>query len=79
MQRFATLLYRSSSKPRYANNQHKLGSEIPSDPKETAFFKAMQLSKGVLIVHLRQIEFSWRCALFLGCCCEKVGTVLSCV
>ena len=26
----------------YANNQHDLGSEIPTDPKESAFFKAMQ-------------------------------------
>ena len=40
----------SPSKPRYANNQHKLESEISSDPKETSFFKAMQLSEGVLIV-----------------------------
>ena len=48
----------SPSKPRYANNQHRLGSEISSDPKETSFFKAMQLSEGVLIVHLRHIELS---------------------
>ena len=29
----------------YANNQHDLGSEIPTDPKESAFFKAMQLAE----------------------------------
>ena len=27
----------------YANNQHKLDAEIPDDPKQSAFFKAMQL------------------------------------
>ena len=51
----------SPSKPRYANNQHKIGSEISSDPKETSFYKAMQLSQGVLIVQLRPIELSQRC------------------
>ena len=40
----------SASQPRYANNQHDLASEISEDPKETSFFKAMQLSEGVLIV-----------------------------
>ena len=34
----------------YANNQHDLEAEISEDPKETSFFKAMQLSEGVLIV-----------------------------
>ena len=34
----------------YANNQHDLGSEIPADPKESAFYKAMQLCDGVVVV-----------------------------
>ena len=34
----------------YANNQHDLGSDIPADPRESAFFKAMQLCDGVLVV-----------------------------
>ena len=34
----------------YANNQHALGSDIPADPRESAFFKAMQLCDGVLVV-----------------------------
>ena len=34
----------------YANNQHDLGSEIPADPKETPFYKAMQLCDGVVVV-----------------------------
>ena len=34
----------------YANNQHGLGSDIPADPRESAFFKAMQLCEGVLVV-----------------------------
>ena len=46
----ATLPILPASQPRYANNQHRLGSEISDDPKETSFFKAMQLSEGVLIV-----------------------------
>ena len=29
----------------YANNQHDLGSEIPADPTDSAFFKAMQESE----------------------------------
>ena len=27
----------------YANNQHDLDADIPDDPKQSAFFKAMQL------------------------------------
>ena len=50
MQRVATLPSFSASQPRYANNQHKLDAEIAEDPKETSFYKAMQLSDGVLIV-----------------------------
>ena len=34
----------------YANNQHNLASDIPADPKASAFFKAMQLCEGVLVV-----------------------------
>ena len=34
----------------YANNQHALGSDIPPDPRDSAFFKAMQLCEGVLVV-----------------------------
>ena len=34
----------------YANNQHALDSEITADPCESAFFKAMQLCDGVLVV-----------------------------
>ena len=34
----------------YANNQHQLDSDIPADPKDSAFFKAMQLCEGVLVV-----------------------------
>ena len=34
----------------YANNQHDLGSEIPADPRESAFYKAMQLCDGVVVV-----------------------------
>ena len=29
----------------YANNQHDLDADIPDDPKQSAFFKAMQLCK----------------------------------
>ena len=39
-----------ASERRYANNQHELGSAIPQDPKQTSFFKAMELCEGVLIV-----------------------------
>ena len=34
----------------YANNQHELAADIPADPKDSAFFKAMELSEGVLVV-----------------------------
>ena len=34
----------------YANNQHELGSDIATDPRQTSFYKAMQLSEGVLVV-----------------------------
>ena len=36
----------------YANNQHALGEDITADPKESAFYKAMQLREceGVLVV-----------------------------
>jgi len=34
----------------FANNQHKLGAEIVTDPTQTSFFRAMQKSSGVLCV-----------------------------
>merc|ERR1719271_1242624 len=34
----------------YSNNQHKLGADITADPKDSAFFLAMQLCEGVLVV-----------------------------
>ena len=34
----------------YANNQHMVDQEIPEDPRETAFFRAMQICDGVLLV-----------------------------
>ena len=34
----------------YANNQYTLSAEITIDPRDTAFFKAMQLCEGVLVV-----------------------------
>jgi len=34
----------------YANNQHDLGAEITADPKDSAFFKAMQECEGVVVV-----------------------------
>lgn len=34
----------------YANNQHGLVEEIPRDPRETSFFKAMSACRGVLLV-----------------------------
>ena len=35
---------------RYANNQHELGQDIGSDPRNSSFYKAIQLSDGVLVV-----------------------------
>ncbi|CAE7540757.1 FBL4 [Symbiodinium pilosum] len=34
----------------YANRQHSLHEELVTDPSETSFYKAMRLSKGVLII-----------------------------
>jgi len=34
----------------YANNQWELGADISTDPKASSFFKAMQLTEGVLLV-----------------------------
>jgi len=34
----------------YANNQHDLGADISVDPRQTSFYKAMELSDGVLLV-----------------------------
>ena len=34
----------------YANNQHCVGEDIPADPKESSFYKAMQLCEGVLVI-----------------------------
>ncbi|CAJ1415050.1 unnamed protein product, partial [Effrenium voratum] len=34
----------------YANNQHELGDELRCNPRETSFFRAMQLSLGVVLV-----------------------------
>ncbi|CAJ1417260.1 unnamed protein product [Effrenium voratum] len=34
----------------YANRQHALKGEVTADPRETSFFRALQLSKGVLLI-----------------------------
>ncbi|CAK0815737.1 unnamed protein product, partial [Prorocentrum cordatum] len=34
----------------YANNQHELGTEIGCDPKDSAFFRAIALCRGVLLI-----------------------------
>lgn len=34
----------------YANRQHSLEAELSSDPKESSFFKALQLVEGMLII-----------------------------
>ena len=34
----------------YANNQHELGADLGTDPRESSFYKAMQLAKGVVVV-----------------------------
>ena len=34
----------------YANNQHTLDKEITEDPRETAFYRAMKASEGVLLI-----------------------------
>lgn len=34
----------------YANNQHELGNDLHSNPRETSFFRAMQLCSGVLLI-----------------------------
>ncbi|CAK9064349.1 unnamed protein product [Durusdinium trenchii] len=34
----------------YANNQHRVDEEIPEDPRESAFFRAMKVSDGVLLI-----------------------------
>jgi len=34
----------------YANRQHDLGKELAADPTASSFFRAMQLSRGVLLV-----------------------------
>ena len=34
----------------YANNQHQLGKDIGSDPRESSFYQALVLCDGVLVV-----------------------------
>eukprot|EP00930_Biecheleria_cincta_P038436 TRINITY_DN26405_c0_g1_i1.p1 TRINITY_DN26405_c0_g1~~TRINITY_DN26405_c0_g1_i1.p1 ORF type:complete len:925 (-),score=131.48 TRINITY_DN26405_c0_g1_i1:136-2910(-) len=34
----------------YANRQHELGSEVTHDPRESSFYRAMQLSRGVVLI-----------------------------
>ena len=34
----------------FANSPHELSSDITDNPRDSAFFKAMQLCKGVLVV-----------------------------
>ncbi|CAK9092628.1 Uncharacterized protein SCF082_LOCUS43588 [Durusdinium trenchii] len=34
----------------YANNQHELGNDLRFNPKETSFFRAMQISEGLLLI-----------------------------
>ena len=34
----------------YANNQHELGQDIGSDPRDSSFYKALLLCEGVLVV-----------------------------
>jgi len=34
----------------YANNQHELGEDLAKDPRKTSFYRAMQISKGVLLI-----------------------------
>ena len=34
----------------YANRQHSLGDELTLDPRDSSFYKAMQLSKGILLI-----------------------------
>ena len=34
----------------YANNQHQLGKDIGSDPRESSFYQALVLCEGVLVV-----------------------------
>ena len=35
---------------RYANNQHELGADIATDPRQTSFYKALERSAGVLLI-----------------------------
>mmetsp|Transcript_90216 Transcript_90216/g.254531 ORF Transcript_90216/g.254531 Transcript_90216/m.254531 type:complete len:1426 (-) Transcript_90216:73-4350(-) len=41
----------------YANRQHDLSNEVVADPLQTSFFRAMQLSRGVLMVLNAGSEF----------------------
>ena len=34
----------------YANNQHELGQDIGTDPRDSSFYQALQLCEGVLVV-----------------------------
>ena len=45
----------------YANRQHELGAGLSTDPRESSFFKAMKLAKGVLLItHYRLALFGFR-------------------
>ncbi|CAK9091491.1 unnamed protein product [Durusdinium trenchii] len=48
----------------YANNQHRVDEEIPEDPRESAFFRAMKVSDGVLLIldtHATPFTRIWCC------------------
>ncbi|CAE8634191.1 unnamed protein product [Polarella glacialis] len=54
----------------YANNQHELNNDLVTDPMETSFLKAMQMSLGVLLIldaHATPFSRIW--------CCFEEGVV----
>ena len=55
----------------YANNQHTLDDDISDDPKESSFYKALQLSVGVLLI----IDETGKALTRIWCCFE-IGSSL---
>ena len=75
----------------YANNQHCVEEDIKSNPRSTSFYRAMQMSEGVLLVlDSAGTPFVWRLNYFTsvrsrltgaavdGRVTERFGSALSC-
>jgi len=54
----------------YANRQHALGADLTIDPKESSFYKAMQLAHGVLLVLDRETNHSGPATPFTRSWCD---------